>query len=260
MSYIEITNIKNILSEIDKNTLVVFDLDYTLFRNKDNFGSPEWYHYLVENQIKEGLDQQTSMIKWYPVWLKAQTLAELELMDPEIPALLKTLENQSAGFIGLTARCPWSAAVTHQQLNKLGLSLNKTVVSKLNFNFDFAHPVVLEKGIMFVQELNDKGQVFAAWFEKVNFYLGDKPLIKKIVYIDDVEAHVVSMSAAVKELNLEFCGYYYSAAAEFKKNMNAKLVMKQGEILLDDYSEEETQLYLKEALSNLEKLETSGSY
>lgn len=140
----------NILSEIDFQTLVVFDIDYTLFRSKTNLGMPEWIHYFIEKEILMGLSKEEAFHKWYPIWLKAQEIIEIELMDDKIPQLLKELQKMSAGFIGLTARGYTSAKVTLKQLNQLGLNLDTTPISQHPISFTFEYPVIFEKGILFI--------------------------------------------------------------------------------------------------------------
>jgi len=242
----------SILSEVDLQTLVVFDIDYTLYRPTTNLGTPEWIYYLATQEMNKGLSQIEAFQKCYPLWLKTQHIINLELMDPNIPELLTFIERMSAGFIALTARRPETAKVTTLQLNKLGLKLDKTEVSNLPVSFDFKNPVLFEKGILFGHELNDKGDVFVDWFKKVQLALSEENKITKVIFIDDVETNVLSMAKAANSLNLTYKGYYYSVANAFKEKFNPMLAEKEAYILRQDYSEAETKAHLQSILFEME--------
>lgn len=241
----DLMKMTDMLSDVDCHTLVVFDLDYTLYRSTTNLGMPEWIYHLAAKEEQKGISKLEAFQKWYPIWLKAQEVMDLELMDPNIPLMLNNLVENSAGFIGLTARGPESAKVTQQQLQTLGLRLDETEISQIPIFLGFNNSVILENGILFAHEFNDKGEVFFDWFQKIQIGFSEAQKIQKIIFIDDSEKNVVSMEKAVAKLNLKYCGYYYTAANIFKEKFNPVIADKEAHILLQNHSHAEIKAQLK---------------
>lgn len=228
--------IKDILDDVDYKTLVIFDLDYTLFRSTQNIGMPEWIHYFVNNELNQGSSRIEAFQKWYPAWLKAQEIIEIEVMDPEIHDILNYLEENSAGLLGLTARGSISVEITEKQLCKLGLRLNRNTLSNLSIKFKFEVPVLLQNGILYAHEFNDKGTVFIEWFREVQKLLSNETIINKIIFIDDSDKNIHSMEEAAKNLNLSYIGFNYTVADIFKAKFNPKIAEKEAALIMNSHS------------------------
>lgn len=234
----------NIISEINKNTLIAFDLDYTLFRSRTSLGTPEWFLHLLEQEVRKGESKQNSFKKWYPIWIKAQKFNKIVLMDQQIPIWLKKIKENSLGYMALTARHPASKKVTQQQLQKVGLNFNKNLPVDITFNSKFEYPTLFSKGILFTHDLNDKSQVFIDWFKQITMRCTEH-LIKKIIFIDDLKANVTSMENAIKKLNLEHVCIHYTAGDIYKINLDPKLVEYQANILAGNHSNKEIKQLLQ---------------
>lgn len=224
--------IREMLEEVDAQTIVVFDLDYTLFRSTTNLGMPEWIHYFVNKEMKSGISRREALQRWYPIWLKAQEIVDVVLMDQEIPNILEYLKNHCVGVLGLTARGAESHEITNQQLNQLGLTL-RSIISNLPVSFDFEDLVLLKNGILYTHEFNDKGDVFVEWFYKIQRQLPNDTIIKKIIFIDDSAKNIASMDQAVKKLNLIYQGYHYTLSNAFKEKFDPKIAEQEVKILMN---------------------------
>src|SRR5204863_2211323 len=116
--------ISAILPYLDKQTLVIFDIDYTLFRSKTNLGAPEWIFHLVKQRKEQGNTKEESLKKFYPAWMRAQKFSEIALMDPKFLAVLSEIKKKALSVMGLTSRQPEAAEVTVWQLNKFGIDFS----------------------------------------------------------------------------------------------------------------------------------------
>ncbi len=243
----ETADITTILPFIDKYTLVVFDVDYTLFRSRTSLGTPEWIFHLVKKEKEQGVSRKESFKKLYPLWMRAQKFNEIELMDPRIPKLFQDIKKKAFAYIALTARQPDAAEITAWQLNKFGIDFGMTKVAGLNFNGNFKSPTLYDKGLLLAHDFNKKGEVLAQFLEQIKLQLGKDKTIRRIVFVDDTEKHIYSAQKSVRELGLEFIAFRYSAADAFKKQFNPNLVETERQILSSNHSDSEIRLMLENA-------------
>lgn len=192
------------LSNIDEHTLIIFDIDNTLMRPTTYFGSDEWFFYLEKkmNSLKEA----------EKIWNESQYKIIPKAVDSKVPSLIKELQNKGMKTLGLTARTADISDITEQHLEKIGIELNKSTFDTLEWKVEGSllnspdSPEFIN-GIIYTGETNIKGKVFEIFFNEV---LRQKK-VEKILYFDDKEKHIKSMSEASKRLNLKFfTGVRYS--------------------------------------------------
>ena len=249
---IDSDEITSILNELDNNTLVIFDIDYTLLRSKTSLGTPEWFSHLMYREMAKGKTNEEGYHKWYPIWMKSQQFNEIELMDRKIPKLLEFIKKKKGSYIGLTHRNPVAAEMTEQQFSKLGIKFEKSFPYKVQYASALKIPALYQNGVLYCHDFNEKGVVFLEWFYAIQKQLG-KCHFKKIVFIDDAGRNVASMAFAVKALGLQYIGVRYSAADKIKPPLNRKLVEQQAKILRAEYPEEKTQKLLMDSQNRLVK-------
>ncbi len=245
--FFETRDISFLLSMVDKHTLVIFDIDNIIFRTKTLFGSPDWAAQLINQEMSKGLSRELCAKKCYPLWMKAQKYTDIVLLDKRIVPILKQVRKKACGFIGLTSRQPAAAEITEWQLNKFGIDFGRSNFSPFAFISSFKHPTLFRQGILFSNDLNKKGEVFAAWMEQIRSQINRKNAIKKIVVIDAKEKNLQSMADAAQNLGIEFVGVRYSAIDAYKKKINPELIEKEKGILSNNHSDSETWLFLENA-------------
>ena len=227
--------INEIISEINQNTLVIFDIDYTLLRSTTTLGTPEWFLYLMQQEMNKGTSLYSSFNKWYPIWMKAQCFNEVVLMDQQIPNLCAMISQMSIGYIALTARHPKTVDITNKQLAKVGLDFNNRLLMDIKFSSRLKYPTLYNKNILFSHDLNKKSTVFTEWFAQAAKQYDDKLPIKKIIFIDDMSENVTTMEHAAKKIGLEYAGIHYTAGDVYKAKLDPKLVVYQAEVLTQEY-------------------------
>lgn len=244
---LESKNISDILSYVDRDTLVIFDIDYTLFHSKTCLGSPEWNFYLIQKEMKKGCSREISFNKHYPAWLKAQQFNDIELLDKKIPEIIKDVKHKALGFIALTSRQSSAAEITRWQLHKFDIEFNKSSLAEHTYISKLATPAVFREGVLFSHDFNEKGAVFAEWLEQVQPQIKRKRGIKRIVFVDDILENIVSVQAVAENLGLEFVGIRYARADNLRKNIHPRLVEQERAILMTNYSDTEIRLLLENA-------------
>ena len=185
----QIFSMQEIISEIDDNTLVVFDLDNTVIRPKNNLGSDQWYYYLVSRLGKKyKISRAEAHAKAEEIWNKTQLLIKTQAVESITPNIIKAISGQ---VLALTARSHECSQITRLQLANIGVNFNTNYYSENFLKLD--SKAYYNGGILFQGEANNKGQVLVEFLKQIN----KKP--QKILFIDDKIKHVENMHKALEE-------------------------------------------------------------
>jgi FMN phosphatase YigB (HAD superfamily) len=200
---IESNKLATILEHIQpgKKTVVIFDLDNTVFTAPGDAGSDQWFtHELVQSKkpIEEVL----------PIYFKLQEKLSLELTEKDTPELISNLLEENVIVIGLTARSPELEPRTISELTRLGIGFS-TILSHDIENPKFHY----HSGVVFVGS-RDKGEVFKEVLEESDLHP------KNVIMADDKEKYLTSVEKVVTNLGAEFTGIRYSGMDERVKNFD----------------------------------------
>ncbi len=247
---LETTDIAALLPYVDKNTLLIFDVDYTIFRSKNSLGSPEWARHLIKQEKNKGFNREESFKKIYPIWAKAQKFSEITLIDNRFSKLFQDARKKALSCMAITNRLPDTAEITVWQLNKFGVDFSQSIIANLPYASSFKNQTLFYSGILFAHDFNKRGRVFLDWYNQIIPGFNKRKNVKRIVCVDDSLQNLISMQKAVSHLGLEFVGFYYTAGNAYKKLFKPTLVEIEKNILLKNVSDSELRL----------ELENAGSY
>lgn len=233
--YQKITKYADIdLSHIDSHSIVLLDIDNTIFRANGHYGSAEYFDYNVkEIMIKENLTKAEAGIKFYDNgWLESQSLIETKLIDKELPNFIAIAKSKQAIILAFTARHAVLKRLTKMQIDEHdlqfsqlnGFNFDKTYDRKLNDKDLHKTQAILYKGIIFTHDLNPKGDVLKDFLSKYNLFARERhlPSINNIYFVDDRDYNLQSMAAAAKDMNIKFYGYHIGDNFKYD-NHQAKL-------------------------------------
>lgn len=189
----EISQIKEIEKEIDKNTLIAFDLDNTLITSTSYFGSINWEEKIILKLIEEGLSPKEARTQASQIWKKAQFNIKTKLIEEESSKFIDKWKKKS-NIIGLTAR-----SFDLRELTFDGLRSNNITFSPfLDHNFDLFH----------------EGTLYCANYLKstllsrfVNDVLTKKP--EKIIVVDDKKENLEDILNSHLNKNFKINCYHY---------------------------------------------------
>jgi len=111
----------DILPYITQETLIVFDLDDTVFRMPCMLGNDAWFQHHVDTKLTKGLTYNESTQEVLLTYLLLQYFSELELIDEKTPELISDLQRQQLPVMALTTRCLALAEHTKKELRRLGV-------------------------------------------------------------------------------------------------------------------------------------------
>lgn len=209
------------LNKTDRNSLVLFDVDYTLLLPKDAILRPcgrglkgKFVREILENPVLVPVGKYTDGF----LRSKAIYQAKAELVDEGVLPLIARLKREGIPTIALTL----------VEAGRLGMIPNMadwrlTEMRELGLEFDwsFPHAGYLEfdkepgrsttpayKGGVLFSARHSKGSIFKAFLEKVKW----KPT--KIVFIDDNRSFLQSVEAVAMEWGIPFVGIHYRGAEQ----------------------------------------------
>ena len=210
----EIKSMKEILKEVDSQTLLVFDLDNTLMEPLQSLGSDQWYYYIIKKYKEvDKLSDQEAYDKADKVWNQTQWLIQVKAVENLTPELIRQLQKKKIKMMGLTARTYDISDITLKQLSSIGIHLGHSVSSQ-DMSFQLVDMAHFKDGIVFQGEHNSKGAVFVEFLKKLNL----KP--KKVVFVDDKQKHVNSMEKALGEAKIKYIGFRYGSADKRVEKFN----------------------------------------
>ena len=218
---------------IDQDTLILLDIDNTIFRSAKHYGSVEFFDTLLADIIaKENIPKMQANFKVYDRWVRAQKHIDTKLIDEKIHAFIERARASKATIIAFTARNPPIADVTYEQLSKHRVHFdqldgikfethyklpiltdkkwceqnpNQEACSESNKNKHVDSKSVFYKGILF-SDLGHKGTVFKDFYQTYIKHKASAP--KRVIFVDDKAYNLDSMSKAVLQLGLKFHGYH----------------------------------------------------
>ncbi len=203
--------IKEVEKYVDKDTLVIFDLDNTIMETTNYKGSDQWFSAAVEYFIKQyKLSSLEAVAKVVPHYIKTHSVAQVNPVEKDTVPLIAALQKREICIIGMTARSEGCIFDTIRQLSSIEVDLSKTSIGpKLINDFELPHRATYKHGILFCSN-NHKGDALIALLAREEMYNKEFRYPKKIVCIDDKEKNVKSIEEEAKKLGIAFVGLRYA--------------------------------------------------
>lgn len=238
--FLQIHSLEEIERYIKEDTLVLLDLDQTVYYIEEHFGSPEWFYLQIDQGLQNGdTDRNSVIFDFYPTYLKAQKVCPGALIDPSTPSFIMRLQKQSVPIMGLTHRQPCLSVTTIKQLDSMGIDFRKNLPFSRSFQLEHPYSPTFFHGVLFVADYNDKGEVFMLFFDR----LEKKP--KRILFVDDKLHNLESLQRALPR-SIEYIGMHFlfhpsvenplhQEAAKIQQKMLGKILSDgQAKILLEN--------------------------
>ncbi len=178
------------MSEIEKwivpNTLVIFDLDNTLFEaNNSVVAHANWFHDMLRrypNEEKKILDK---------AW-KAIAKADYKPVEEITPKLIKKWQEQGIAVMALTSRNMVLREPTLRQVKQVGVDFSVTSPKRVKPSKFF------QEGILFADVNYPKGLALKKYLEEANF----KPA--RIILVDDLKKNLTSVCVETGAIGLYY--------------------------------------------------------
>lgn len=238
---IEVDNlncIKQELSQVDKETLVLFDVDYTLIIPDDAILRPCGQK-LVKKLRSEFVESSPATEKYPDGYLHSQIIlrAKSSLVDQEFSLLVNELQNSGIPTIALTAAPGGKLSVIDsladwriKELKSFGFDFTKAFPNMPVLKFpkwaDKEFYPMFKSGVLFSSK-HPKGDVLKQFLEVIQWYP------KKVILIDDRIEYLQSAEAVLNQIGIKFIGFYYTAAEKLPCTLDEKLAEFQFQYLAE---------------------------
>lgn len=205
---------------LDDKTLVIIDLDHTLFEADQTYGHANWFYDQISFGRENGYNAQDIISKMYPHWLVSQKTTSVKPVEPQVVNIINDLHRRNIPVIGGTSRQPIISESTIKQVNSLNIKFSNFTLNKLQKD-EFPSKTEVKDGIIFCSDYNNKGAVLKAYLE------GNLNDINKVVFIDDGFNNVSSVVSYFRSLPVEVVGLHYPLVESAKiSNWDALLGQK----------------------------------
>jgi len=181
---VETGHFHEVLKQVDRDTLVILDIDDTLLIPEQMLGCDEWFMHQFKTHKKAGLDEHQALEKTIAEWEAIRHLTKMCIVEPGAEKIVSLLQEQGCCVMGLTTQGLALATRTVEQLKENGLDLSLSTPSgKDHFLLLHDHGVLYRKGILFTSGIH-KGEAFFAFCKTCGY----NP--KKIVFVNDKASHI----------------------------------------------------------------------
>lgn len=201
-----------------QKTLILCDIDNTLFKASQHLGSVGWSDYIVDQFLDKGISLNDAKEIESILWKTVQPHSKVETIDPETPSILNKLQEQGLLVLGLTARSSPESDCTITQLLSIGINLEKLnqTFSLESLNHETKKPIY-KAGVIFATSFHKKSDVLFKFLEENELYP------ESIIFVDDKISHLEDLSKACEEKNISFYGIRFSGADDDARTFNPKI-------------------------------------
>jgi hypothetical protein len=211
-SIIEMKHMREVSKYVDKNTLLIFDLDNTLIELPQHLGSEEWFYNTFQDYKKKKMSEEEALQNTLLKFFAVQHLSQVRIVEENSDKIIQDLQKKNFSIIGLTTRHMELSLCTAFQLESLNINLLKTSPSDKEVFFNNPRSVLFKNGLGSVLFKNgilftsgtDKGKALFTLLEKINYHP------KKIVFVNDKLSHLKEVEIACENNKISFVGVRYS--------------------------------------------------
>lgn len=209
---LESKNISSVLDYVDKNTLVIFDIDNTLIESSHHVGNVAWLAHIMDKLVKKGLNRKEAIGKQYQLWRDLQKSISVKLVDPDSISVLNNLHDSDIKTIGLTGRGADISDRTEEQLKSVGISLSRKTIHDQEVELDKLARFM--KGVLSLEFDGHKGKRLVDLFSRLKF------VPKRVLFVDDKRHHLEDVKDVLIKSGIPFKGIRYGGADEQEQSFN----------------------------------------
>ena len=203
-NYHELYAFRDLLPFVDKQTMIICDIDNTIMIPEEYEGSDMWFSYTMKQHQKSGHSYAEALALVLPEYARLQRTITVRPVELEIPTFIQAWQAAGIMVMGLTSRGDPVIAETGDLLTSIAIDFSLTA-PKLNMNSDFMigqQPIVYEYGVLFCA-VADKGKALLRFLEKT-------VVPSKIIFIDDTLTKIISVTKALEQLKAQGHQFEYN--------------------------------------------------
>lgn len=203
----EIKAIAQVENYVDEKTLVVYDLDNTVYRPVQLIGRDEWFEAHLKREQLGTRDFKQALATTLEVYDKVHEISQVIPVEENLADIISIMQAKN-DVIALTARGGNLATATIRQLNSINVDFNKGKFKDQNFDLLPQQSLASRKalsnsGIVFCNG-GDKGEYLKDYLDKIGY----RP--QRIVCVEDKEINLDKIKKMTDSLGIDFIGLHYT--------------------------------------------------
>ncbi|MFA6264056.1 MAG: DUF2608 domain-containing protein [Candidatus Babeliales bacterium] len=201
----EISSLKSIINDVNAQTLVVLDIDNTIFEPQQVRATDQWFCAMFEHACNNGYGYQEAVAKVLPFYIDAHADTKVTLVESCGVSVINDLCEKSLAVIALSARSLPMIPHTKRQFKDLGIDFTRSNVGHVRTDFTLnCGPVKFLEGVTYCGN-NDKGETLLRVLDRLNL----EP--QKIIFVDDKEKNLKCVERSVARRKIPFIGKRFAA-------------------------------------------------
>lgn len=217
---IESPNIAEVVSHVDKDTLVLFDVDNTLIQLPQFLGTPEWFSDFHKKKVAAGELAEKATKETVTTYILVNQNSAAIPVDPQTSKIIARLQAQGIHVLGLTSRDDVLSQATFRQLKSVGINLNHGRFGRHLIKLAVGEKSKVQGGIIFTGGKN-KGHCLE------EFLAITRLTPKKILFIDDQIKALQEVETILAKNNINYIGIRYSYLDFKSKVFNSEVAEAQ---------------------------------
>ncbi len=200
---LEIGRFEEILPLVDSSTMVLIDLDNTLFESELMLGSAPWRTYFRNKMATLDIPEEQRKRMIDVTWDFLQEVVPVRSVDPASPLMIDQLREAGILVFGFTARAPREKEHTERQLR--GLNVRFTP-----FSVPLGNEATFENGVIYCGEVGKADALALLLSYLQHFDSCCSP--ETILMVDDREEHLLTVEPIAEAFRVKYIGVRFSGA------------------------------------------------
>lgn len=200
--------------------LMVYDFDNTLMAMNQDLGSDQWYNWqsdlIKQSKFKDAVAKTRGEL--FDIHYKIFSLSRMHLVQPEIPQIVKDIQNMKIKSLILTSRGPGLRYDLELEMDETGMNFRDSSIgpvggypgSFLPEGIESPREISFADGIVMGSGQN-KGKILKAILKKTD------TKFKTIIFLDDTLKNIENMENELKDQVDLYTFYYTHEEANVKR-------------------------------------------
>ncbi|MCH9614106.1 MAG: hypothetical protein SP1CHLAM54_11180 [Chlamydiia bacterium] len=226
---IEIKSFKEVEHYTKPETLLILDLDNTIYEPVQEYGNDQWFR-----RRKQEIGLEPTLLEWMAI----QNITDVRTVEEKTSEYIKELQEKYT-TMGLTTRGLGLCVTTLDQLRRLSVDLSKSAPTKEEVYVYNNRGVLFRGGVLFTAG-SHKGKAFQKFMKAVGF----KP--KHVVFVNDKRDHLEQLLETLDEEKIPHTGLRYGGLDERVASYNHEVACLQKQQFKTLISDDEALKHLLE--------------
>ncbi len=189
------------------NTLIVLDIDDTIYESAMQLGTPTWFYGMIRHLREQGIKRERVSTVLSDIDFKIQPHMRVNVIENELVDAIASWQKRAKRVVALTSRPDFLASATQNQLSSVGIQFHDPIFPCIEARWNKGHGAFIN-GVLHVNELR-KSSVLEHFIDALEKCGGE---VNAIAHADDQKKYVREIEELAQKRKLDFLGIIYGRA------------------------------------------------